>query len=523
VDVSTLRAGVFFEGEVTASSAFYLSARGSVLQYLLDNSAKDDIEEEEGIRVQTVPQDSDYQFKYVYDINPKNKLTLSANGAEDLAEAEFTNVSTFVLENPDFAGDAQLKNSYDNASMAWRSELEDGSVLNLQLGMFVNKNDTFWGGNKYLFDLRNSDNYLTGHYDFILAEAHNITVGAEVYRIEYEYDARFINFVCTENDPDCAQRRGDLIDTSDSISLNEQSVYINDHWSLNNQVTIDIGAQIQHNNLSKETFYNPRFAASYAFNDSWTVNGSLGAYNRLPDIGKVFPEIGNPNLKSPTSNHATLGLKQLLEDGWSWSATVYYKTMDDLPLAMPVNQSPNYTNNLEGNAYGLDVFINKELTDKWYGWLALSTSKSTRTNKITHKETNYFLDTPVVLNLVTSYILNTNWTLAGRFAAQTGRAYTPIIGIQPNPYFANSILPVYGDAFSENLPTYSRLDLSAKRKVTFWGHEGSFSIEILNAMNRQNVTDRNLDYKKTLKSKSLKIKDEVGLGIIPALGVSISF
>ena len=61
VDLSLLRAGVFVEGEVSEDSAFYLSGRSSLLQYFFDG---DELEEEEGIKVQDAPEDTDYQFKY---------------------------------------------------------------------------------------------------------------------------------------------------------------------------------------------------------------------------------------------------------------------------------------------------------------------------------------------------------------------------------------------------------------------------------------------------------------------------
>lgn len=523
LDLTALRAGAFFEGEVTENSAFYLSARGSLLQYFLDDQSKKDIEKEDGIRVQTAPQDTDFQFKYVYDINSDNKVTLSANGATDLAEADFTNLSKDVLEDPDMAGDAKIENKYKNASISWRSEGDRGSVLNLQLGHFVKNNNTFWGDHKYLFNIETRDSYLRGNYNFLLGAQHNMSVGAEVHRTEYEYTARFINYVCTETDPDCVYRRGNLINSSDTIKVNEAMIFLNDHWLITDLFSVDLGAQSHYNDFTKENFLNPRLASSWNFTEGWALTSSLGTYNRFPEIDKLFPEVGNPKLKSPSSNHFTLGLKQNLSDGWSWSTTAYYKTMDDLPLAMKEGQIPNYTNNVEGNAYGLDVFINKELTDRWYGWLALSASKSQRTNKLTEKETNYYLDTPLVLNLVVNYKLNDKWTVGGRFNAQTGRAYTPIIGAQKNPYFDNHILPIYGDAFSENLPAYSRLDLRFKREATFWGYEGAWTLDILNALNRHNVTDRHLDYKKTQSLKDYKLEDEAGLGIIPAAGMSVTF
>ncbi len=523
LDASLLRAGLFVEGEASENSAFYLSARSSLLQYFLNDSQKKEVEKTDGIRVETAPQDTDYQLKYVYSLDENNKITFSANGATDLAAAEFTNLSKEVLESPDFAGDAKIKNDFDNVAINWRLASDQGNALNLQLGTYTNHTDTQWGDGKYFFNMKNSDRYLIANYEFIVADDHNLSLGTEAHQIAYRYNTRFIQYLCNEGDPDCSLRRGELINAKDLIRLNENMFYANDHWKLTDTFAIDLGAQAHYNNYTEETFINPRFAATWKFTDDWALNSSMGAYNRFPEIDKLFPQIGNPNLKSPTSNHFTLGLKHKLEDGWSWSVTGYYKTMDELPLAMGINDKPNYTNNTEGKAYGVDIFINKELIDKWYGWLAISASKSLRTNKLTKIENNYYLDTPLVINWVMNYKLTSHWTMGSRLTIQTGRAYTPIIGAQENPYFDNKILPVYGEAFSDNLPTYTRLDLRFKYDTTFWGYAGTYNIDILNALNRKNVTDRNLDYERTTSFEDFETRDQVGLGIIPAVGISVVF
>lgn len=519
VDVSILRAGVFVEGEVTENSAFYWSARASLLQYFFDG---DEAEKEDGIKVQDAPEDTDYQFKYQYRLGDDHKLTLSANGASDLAAAEFTEFSTEVLEEPDFAGDAKIKNTFNNQSVRWQFAAGEASELDVQIGHYQKNDDTFWGGDKYFFEITAEDVYALANYHFLVGNSHSISVGAEAHNTEYSYDARFINYVCTEFDPDCELRRGELIVAHDAVTIKEHSAYVNDHWAITDALALDLGLQAHYNDFTEETFTHPRVALAWKFIDNWTLSSSAGSYNRLPDIDKTFPQIGNTELQSPTSNHYTLGIKQELANEWSWSLTTYYKTMDDLPLASDGSQ-PFYTNNIEGEAYGVDLFINKGLTDRWYGWLAISASRSTRTNKLTEIERDYYLDTPLVLNWVMNYQMSELWTVGTRLTAQSGRAITPIIGIQPNPWFENRILPVYGEPYSENLPVYARLDLRFKREMTLWGYSGTYNIDILNALNRRNVTDRNLDYKRTHSAQDFKLEDEVGMGIIPAVGMSLTF
>jgi outer membrane cobalamin receptor len=518
IDFSLLRAGVFVEGDVTEHSAFYFSGRNGLIHYFFDEESA----EEDGIRVQNAPEDRDYQFKYQYRLDD-HKFTLGANGASDLAAAEFTEQSREVLEEPDFAGDAQLKNSFNNQNLRWQWTSDVGSNLDVQIGHYKKREDTFWGGDKYFFDFNTEDTYAIAKYHWVINNRHLFSVGAETHQKEFQYDARFIQYVCTEFDPDCALRRGELIVSDDKVDIRDQNIFINDHWIVTERFNLDLGVQRNYNDFTDETFTHPRLAASWEFIDTWTLTSAAGSYNRLPDIDKTFPEIGNQELKSPKSNHYTLGLKHELQNGWSWSVTAYHKTMDQLPLAMGINDPNLYTNNVEGEAQGVDLFINKDLIDRWYGWLAISASTSTRTNKITQQEQDYYLDTPWVINWVMNYQINERWTAGGRLTLQSGRAITPIIGAQENPYFENHILPIYGEPYSDRLPTYARLDLRFQRDMTLWGLAGTYNIDILNVLNRQNVTDRNLDYIRSSSPQDYELEDEVGMGIIPSIGFSLTF
>jgi outer membrane receptor protein involved in Fe transport len=522
VDVSFLRAGLFAEGAVSENSAFYLSARSSLLQYFYD---ADEAEEEDGIKVQDAPEDTDYQFKYQYRIGDHHKLTLSANGATDLAAAEFTESSTEVMEDPDFAGDAKIENSFNNQALRWQFDSGSGSLLDVQIGHYLDNADTFWGSDKYFFELEKEDAYVLVDYSQALGAGHTLSLGAQSHASDYNYRGRFINYVCTEFDPDCALRRGELLNVTELLKVEEHQGYINDHWQITDRFALDLGVHGHYNDLTEESFAHPRAALAWEFIDDWTLSASGGRYNRLPDIDKVLPSFGNPKLKSPTSDHYTVGIKQELDDGWSWSVTSYYKTMEQLPLASDVDDTrlPPYTNNTEGEAYGVDVFINKDRIDRWYGWLAISASRSTRTNQLTNVERDYYLDTPLVVNAVINYQLTDDWNIGTRLTAQSGRAITPITGIQPNPYFENYILPVYGEAYSDNLPTYTRIDLRAQRKMSLFGIPGTYNLDALNLLNRQNVSDRRLDYKRSKESGQLYLEDEVGMGIILSAGLTLNF
>lgn len=522
INLSLLRAGVFFESGVTENSAFYLSARQGLIQFFLP---EEDEADDEGIRLISAPEDSDYQAKYVIDLNEDNSLSLLLAGAKDFAEAELTDKAGFVQENPDFAGDAMLRNSFDSQGLTWRRQKNNGGEIVLSLANF-DDNELLEFGDDYFLDSTLNDVILKGHWITPIGKTHTLTVGFEHNDYQFDYGARLVLFVCSEIDVTCQDGRGELIEDSQALELTETSAYVVDRWQMTDSFGVEVGLQWNENDYTDETFYNPRVALEWQAWESVAIVSSAGRYNRLPDIETILPLFGNPNLKSPTADHFTFGLKGEMGMNWDWSVEVYHKNLDQLPLASDledIESDPLYTNDVEGTARGVDIFINRNFSDRWYGWMALSYSTSERTNKLTNETSDYYLDTPLVFNMVGNYQITDKWNAGFRLTAKSGQASTEIIGVKENPSFPDNYLPVYGDAYQDRLPTFAQFDIRFERDTRWFGQEGSFYIDILNATNRQNVSSIDLDYDKVNESGTLHVKKEVGFGIFPSIGFSITF
>jgi hypothetical protein len=522
VDASFLRSGVFVEGGVTERSAFYLSARASLMHHFID---EDELDEEEGIRVQTTPRDSDYQFKYAWRIGERQTLTLNANGARDRAGAELTERSDAARSNPDLQGDAEIRRGFDSQSIQWRADFANGAEAGASIGRFSDRNDNFWGEGYYA-DTRYDDNLLKLDGALPVSGRHTVSAGTELHEYRYDYDTRQVNFVCTEFDPDCELRREGIIRTRRDLDYAARQTYLNDHWEVTDALALDLGMQWQYNDYTDERFSHPRAALAWTFKPRWTLTLAGGAYNRFSDIETVLPELGNPALDSPEADHYTLGVKHRMDNRWSWNLEFYRKTMANLPLATDPDApegAPLYTNNVTGEARGVDLLINKGLTDRWHGWLAFSYAQSRRTNELTGETADYHLDTPLLLNLVASYRLGAGWDVGVRATVRSGQAYTPIEGIQENPYFDEGYLPVYGEPYSERLPTYRRLDVRFSRELTLFGYDGQLTFDVLNALHTRNVLDRELDYERVEETGEVHVEESVSMGIFPSVGLSLTF
>lgn len=524
LDLSMLRSGVFMEGGVTDSSAFYISYRKTMLHYFIDNEDAS----EDGININEFPKDEDYQAKYSWQINKNHLLSFSANGAADKAAAELTEEANFVASNPDFAGDAEMDDSYDGRSVLWEYTGDSGTLFKLGYGRLDDQNNLSWGGDDYHSNIQSKRDTIKDYLSIPLSNQFYLNLGSELAKTTFSYDLDAFLYICTEFDPDCdLKRSGERVTTNSSLEAKEIMHHISGVWLPLDTISIELGGQYQYNDYTEETFYHPRFAADWQFIESSRLTAKAGRYSRFPDIETVLPETGNPDLKSPLSDHFTLGLEQEFNDGWSLTTELYYKTFSNLPLALDQNSNnieQRYSNDTEGKAQGIDIMLNKNRTGKWWGWWSLSYGKSERTNLVTGETKDYYLDTPLVANWVMNYQFTSRFNAGWRWSMRSGKSYTPITGVQQNPWFEDNVLPVYGDAFSERLPMYNRLDIRFQWDIITFGKDSEFIIDILNALNNDNISSRSLDYEKVENPEDEVItEDNTDMGIQGAITYRITF
>ncbi|SFD26841.1 TonB-dependent receptor plug domain-containing protein [Pseudoalteromonas denitrificans] len=533
LDLSMFNAGIFTEGQITENSAFYFSARKSTLPLFV--STGEELEDEDGeltgIVINDPPDDHDYQGKWVWDVNNNNVLTFSFTGAEDSAAANFNQRAELALKTPEYQGDAEFTRGFNSQSVIWdhyndnfKIKVGIGSLSHterLEFGKSATLSDGFYN------DTTNKQISYKARLNYKLNNEHQFVIDAAYFDAEVETDYDILQYNCTDIDPDCALNKGDRIQDSVVLDTDNAFVGINHVWKINESLQSDIGLQWQHNKYNKEDFVHPRVALSYYISDDSTVTAKYGQYNRMQDISTITPKIGNPELKSQSSNHASLGFSQYLNDEWSWSIEGYYKTMDDLPLALnetQIDSHLNYANDVEGKSYGTDLLINKNKTDNWYGWLAVSYAKSERTDLRKNTTKDYYADTPLVVNLVFNYQINERWNGGFNFTARSGQAYTPIVGVVENPDFEDHYLPTYGESFSERFDVYHRLDIRFERKTDFFDLDATMIFELRNAYNSDNVSYIDLDYKKVKSTDDLIIEEKSDdFGMLPSIGFNVSF
>lgn len=528
IDFSLFNTGIFLEGATGENSAFYLSYRKSMLPIFFgkgDNLGDDD----SGITVNEPFDDNDYQGKWVWDMTDNDVLSVSVTGAQDMAAINLNARADITLRSPEYTGDADFDKKFDSQSIIWDHYAGD---LQFKVGLGSLKNSEVLSLGKTAetpkgLYIDESDKQITykSRLSYRFNPEHKLLLDAAYYDKTTTYDYDIYVEPCTEIDPDCGENKGERVNDVLSVDTSNYFVGISDLYTVNQFWQIEFGLQWQHHKYTNEDFVQPKLAVNYFITDESTIIAKYGLYNRQQDIDVIMPKIGNPDLTSQIAEHMTLGLEQNLDNDWSWSVEAYYKEMEDLPLALDELTSDKlYSNDVSGKAYGVDLLINKNLTDNWYGWLSLSYSKSERTNQLTNKDINYYADTPIVVNMVFNYQINQDWNAGFNFTGRSGQPYTPIVGVKENPDYQQRFLPVYGEAFSERFDLAHRLDVRVERKTTVWDLDAIWVFEIMNFYGQDNVAAIDLDYQEINSTDDLIIvEDTDGFEMRPSVGFSITF
>ena len=525
LDSSFLRLSGFAEGRITESQSMYVSVRESLLHLLLKLRA-DAIEDEEDISFEDYPRARDFQIKYSWTPDARNRISVLALGAQDEVGIAFGGDSDIALIDPGLLGEARLRTRFTSEGVNW---IYDDSVNRLQtaLGHLSETRRVSSGDGAEYSETDATILTAKSHYDRRIGSRHTLGIGAEYQHSTYDYDLLFRYRSCTNFTPDCRVVRGPLIDMTDDISIRTTEGFLEDRWQLTDAFAVTLGAHATRNDYLDESYIEPRASMDWKLNERLELRASWGEYHQLPRIGQIIPTLGNPTLVSPAATHSVLGVTHTLDPIWSWSADVYYKELDD--IVVDVTTGEQYVNRATGEAYGAELMINKNRIEnaplrgwnRWYGWFALSWSKAERFNELTGLTSKFEYDTPVVANFVANYRFARSWDAGLRWQFRSGQPYTPIIANRENPNFPGFYIPVYGDLNSERASPYHRLDVRVEYRLNLRRFQGSIYADIINLYARRNGGA--VEYKPVAGTSDYELEEQETLPLLPSVGIKVTF
>jgi hypothetical protein len=201
----------------------------------------------------------------------------------------------------------------------------------------------------------------------------------------------------------------------------------------------------------------------------------------------------------------------------------YLKLYENLPRLQAADGADTFVSDGEGTAKGVEVSLGREIARQPTVHLSYAWGSSEKTSSAASVKVPDRFDVRHTIIADCSLPVSANSTISARYRYATGRPYTPVLTRQ-GP--GGSEL-YFGEQNSERLPAYRRLDLRLEIRLAerdeLWGRriysEGTLYIELLNALNRKNVTDR-------VESivEGQRVGREIwGDAMLPLVGIQIRF
>lgn len=252
--------------------------------------------------------------------------------------------------------------------------------------------------------------------------------------------------------------------TGASVDL---SAWLARDYKLGNGGIITPGLRAFYFNLTDRASADPRLQYRQMVKDGQTLKAAVGQYSTFPRNGEPAKKIGNPKLHFPRAMHYILGLESKWSERWMTDLQVFFK---DVRLVIRPDLDPNVNYNNKGRlqSYGFETFVRRALTERWFGWLSYTYSRTSERN---NDDSDWYPganDQTHVLNLTGSYRLKATWDLGGRLGYHTGDTYTTKLGDAVYNANLDKYQPRAVNALNgKRLPDYNEMSLYSSHDILF--------------------------------------------------------
>ena len=278
------------------------------------------------------------------------------------------------------------------------------------------------------------------------------------------------------------------------------------HWTRHERLTAD-----------------PRLWARYTLDDDTFLKAYGGIYHQPPTGQQIDADVGNPDLILARSAQVGFGVERRLGTGLSVTAEVFYNRRygrvtraDAIVDPAGTIYNPRLLNQGIGRSYGLELLVRRELTERLYGWIAYTLSKSQVINVPGDPWSAFNFDQPHILTVVAGYRPSPPWTLSARFRFVSGNPRAPVefatFDADSGGFVAES-----GTLGDTRAPSFFQLDLRAKYTWIFDLWELSLYLDVQNVTNHRNEELQVFDYR-FREQGSIP-----GIPILPTFGLKARF
>ena len=469
VGISVTDAAFVAEGPIGRShrGSWLASARKSYLEMVLRRL---DPENDFGFGF------SDFQSKFVYDLNPKHQLQLALTAGQSA-----------LHEKPDRVGIDDVKDGANRTGVAvftWRYAPSEHFLLTQKAAFSTNR---FRNTNLNGFELaRATTSDQLYRADWSLERSTRVTFhgGGEVRRsaaarIDREIAFAGPPFVLRENFDDNAAALSGYAMARTTVG----------------QGTLVPGARVDHWTLTGHTTVSPWINGRWPLNTSGSLNVRAGGgiYQQEPGFVEVIGLRGNTDLETERAYQADAGLDGRWGRSGTWQAIVYDREDRGL-LRLPDSEikvvdnalffpslTSRYQSSIDGHSRGFELLLQRRSPNGLSGWIAYDLGFTRYHDRLSGETFWGDFDQRHTLNVYANYRLSDRMSVSTRFRAGSNFPAPGYWEQRGDQYFV-------GDARNlVRVPVYSRLDVRGNRTFTWRQKRLTLFVEALNLYGRDNV------------------------------------
>lgn len=279
------------------------------------------------------------------------------------------------------------------------------------------------------------------------------------------------------------------------------------------------GLRVDYDKDTQSWDISPRFVVrqDLASEPRTTLKGGAGLFTQPPQPQETNAVFGTPGLTSNRAYHYDVGVEHEFTRNIDASVEGFYKELDNL-----VEQGLGNTGS--GQVLGTETLIRYKPSDRFFGWIAYTLSRSVRRIQAGMPLRLFEYDETHILTVLGSYRLGAGWEFGMRYRLSSGYMYTPDgYGFYDENIGTNLPLRSYPQ-YNSRLPLFHALDVRVDKTWEFrWCTRcetpGKLSayLDILNVYNQTNVDGVSYDYNNTHSSYASD------LPIIPSLGLRLEY
>jgi hypothetical protein len=475
--------GITLEGPTGKNSGLTFSARRSYLQFLFS-----------ALGLPFLPAYNDYNLKWKWDINDKNKLSIVSLGAldnftlnlklaEDTASENF-NFNRYLLDN------LVINNQWNYAfGVKWDNYGEKGK-WSVVASRNMLQNDAF----KYY----NNDETQPRKFDYSSSEQENkLRIERKIsgngwkllYGVGYEY-AQYFNYSnLSEYNPIIADTF--RVSYRTTLNMNKYSAFVQSSKTLmSERLTLSAGLRADGNDFNSEMSnpinqISPRVSLRYAFAPQWSFNANAGIYYQQPNYLSLGYRINdyyvNRNMRYVRNTQAVAGVQY----EWDKRNTIislegFYKYYERYPISVNrgisiANLGADFgtvgnealTSDGLGRAYGAEVLYQQRFFKGMYGILAYTYVISEFTNAAGAWAPSSW-DSRNLISITGGKQFKKNWEVGFVFRFSGGLPFTPddvdaSMNIQ-NWNALGAAITDWSQLNTQRAGTYQQLDIRIDKK-----------------------------------------------------------